>query len=134
MKRVIPALIFLMFLLSACSTPEPEIIDTGQPGSIQLVVFHDLNRNKVKDADEPGIVDRVALAFGGVSCPFSGPREELAVMETNPDGVALYSDLTPGKYCVHYMGSELTSTKLNHWVYLDSEELLEVHFGLTPVD
>lgn len=51
--------------------------------------------------------------------------------ETDPNGNVTFGDLKPGKYCVMYMGSGSTTTRLNVFVSLSSEQLVNVVFGLT---
>ena len=119
-----------MLFLSACGTNEPEIFDNGQPGQIRVVVFHDENHNRVMDEGESGVSDEVAIGQG-VSCPTGKGRDELLFAQISPEGSALYLGLVPGRCCVMYTGGAITTMKLNHWVYLDSEEEVEVLFGMT---
>jgi hypothetical protein len=119
----------LILLLAACGSREPEIIDTGEPGHIRVLVFHDKNRNRVFDADEEGAVDQVSVALGD-RCPTGKPREEQFITQTSPEGVSLYSNLEPGKYCVTYLRATNTTTRITYWVYLNSGETIDVPFGL----
>lgn len=132
MIRGITTVIFLLLVLSGCSTPEPEIIDTGQPGNIKLIVFQDLNTNNTQDPGEPGVSDLVALTIcrkPGEPAKYVQPED---VVRTDQEGAYLFRELSPDKYCVIYMGSSSTTTKLEYTVYLDSGESAEVGFGLYP--
>lgn len=122
-------LLSLVLLLSACGSREPEIIDTGEPGHIRVLVFHDKNRNRVFDPDEQGVVDMVSVVQGE-RCPTGKPREELFITQTSPEGISLYSNLEPGKYCVSYIRGTNTTTRITYWVYLNSGETIDVPFGL----
>lgn len=127
-KFVFP--ILLLVLLTACGTSEPEIVDNGQPGSILVVVFDDVNHNKVKDEGEKGVSADVWIVQG-VTCASSIPKDGRFITKTDENGESLYSNLTPERYCVAYLGSNSTTTKLNQTVYLDSDEKAVVSFGVT---
>jgi hypothetical protein len=124
-KKII-ALMVLALLISSCSA-EPEIFDNGNPGQINVVVFLDENRNGVKDQGEPGVIDRVGLSQEK-SCP---AIDKETIVETSTSGETMYKDLQPGIYCVAYMGSKGVTTKLNVDVYLSSEQVAQVAFGLS---
>jgi hypothetical protein len=119
---------FIMLFLVACSAA-PEIVDNGKPGQIKVILFQDDNRNQVKDKEEVGVVDLVGISQE-VSCPPSNTKMIIET-ETDPNGESLYSDLTPGIYCVMYTGRSGTTTKLTVEVHLSSEQEIVVPFGLT---
>lgn len=126
MKKIIAVIVFAL-LISACSA-EPEIIDNGNPGQIQVFVFLDKNRNGVKDQGETGIVDKVGISQD-ISCP-AGSMDKVTIAETNINGETVYKDLQPGIYCVAYLGSKSVTTKLTVEVSLSSDQIAQVAFGL----
>jgi uncharacterized protein (DUF2141 family) len=126
MKKILAVMAFAL-LITACSA-KPEIMDNGNPGQIKVSVFLDENRNGIKDQGEPGIVDQVGLSHEK-SCP---AIDKETIVETNTSGETMYDDLQPGIYCVAYMGGKGVTTKLNVDVYLSSEEVAQVAFGLPP--
>lgn len=128
MKRLIIVMAMLLVMVS-CGSQEPEIFDNGKPGQITVRVFNDQNKNHVWDEGEPGVVDQVSVVQGS-HCPTGKPREELLILTTNVDGLAVFSNLAAGRYCISYMGTKVSTTAVSGWAYLDSEEESEVHFGL----
>jgi hypothetical protein len=118
MVKIISAVIIVLGLFLAACSPNP--------GQIRVVTYHDLNNNDIRDPGEPGLEDRVGIGQD-ISCPIQQKPEELM---TGSDGVAIFSDLTPGKYCVMYMGDRLINTKLTVEVYLNSDQEAQVSFGL----
>jgi uncharacterized protein (DUF2141 family) len=124
MKKIFAVMVFVL-LITAC-TPKPEIIDNGNPGQIKVSVFLDENRNGVKDPGEPGVVDQVGLSHDK-SCP---AIDKETIVETNTSGETIFDDLPPGIYCVAFLGDKGVTTKLNADVYLSSEQVAQVAFGL----
>jgi hypothetical protein len=128
MKKLVIGLGLLLFL-AACSAPEPEIFDNGKPGQITVRIYNDQNKNHVWDEGEPGVVDQVSVGQGSY-CPTGKPREERLIQTTGGDGLAVFSNLAAGRYCISYMGTKVSTTAVSGWAYLDSEEESEVHFGV----
>ena len=126
MKKV-AAFLLLVIFMTGCS-PKPEMIDTGSPGLIMVVTFVDENRNGTYEKNEPTISDRVGISQD-VSCP-AGNMETVSEAETNLDGEAVFDDLKPGTYCVMYLGSKASTTKLTSEINLSSEQQFRVEFGL----
>ncbi len=126
MKKSIGTLLFLLILLlTACQT-KPEIVDNGSPGTIEVTVYHDQDGNRVQDQGEAGLIDSVAIGQD-VSCPIQQKPEEV---ETSADGVAVFTGLKPGVYCVMYMGDRLITTRMTIEVPLSSDQVAQVAFGL----
>ena len=115
-------------LIVGCGTNQ-EIIDNGKPGQIKVIVFHDENRNGVMDQGELGLVDRVGIGQD-ISCPATN-LDKVNRSDTNSSGEAEFSELNPGVYCVMYMGSRGSTTKLTVEISLSSEQNEVVAFGVT---
>jgi hypothetical protein len=127
MKKCIALGIVIGLLLMGCES-EPEIVDTGQPGTIRVVVFADANRNDIYDEGE-GVPNQLVGISQDLSCP-AGNIETVTKLNTDVNGEAYFEGLEPGKYCVMYMGSGKATTKLTHEIYLSSEQVLPVGFGI----
>ena len=119
----------LGLLITSCSPPEPEVIDTGQPGSIKVVVFMDANRNRKLDAGENGLQERVGLSQD-VSCPAQS-LEITTIKTANANGEALFESIDPGIYCISYHGEMIPTTKIASEVPLSSEQEIVAYLGLT---
>jgi uncharacterized protein (DUF2141 family) len=130
MKHIL-AVLLIASVLAGCgsaSPSQPAFTDNGQPGQIKVIVFYDQNGNRTLDQGEPGLSDRVSISQD-VSCPAS--RENLLTkLDTDPSGTALFTNLKPGHYCVAYMGSKGSTTKLTIEVDVSSEQVVPVYFGL----
>lgn len=123
------AVLFVMLLLVGCST-KPEIVDNGKPGQINVTVFEDHNRNQKMDQNEPGAVEKVAIAQD-ISCP-AGNDEKVTEVDSDSSGKAQFKDLKPGLYCVMFKGRGGLTTKITAEVPLSSEQVVHVAFGLAP--
>lgn len=126
MKKLL-VISFCLLWMAGCS-PKPEIVDNDLPGSIRVLVFQDENRNEVKDSEEIGVVDEVAVGQD-ISCPAQN-IEKMTVLQTGANGEVVFEDLDPGVYCVMYMGTESLTTKITVEVHLSSEQEVRVGFGL----
>jgi uncharacterized protein (DUF2141 family) len=126
MKRLlvfIPALV----MLSACSS-RSTYTDSGNPGQIKAVIFYDDNKNGTMDDGETGVPARVGISQDA-SCPPSN-RDKVTYLNTSRDGMALFANLKPGKYCVMLDGNYNLTTKLTQEVYVSSDETTTVMFGI----
>lgn len=123
-----PYFLLLVFLMVSCRA-EPEIIDNGNPGSIRFIVYHDQNRNARLDSGEPALQDQVAIAQD-ISCPAQNP-DLFNRKETDINGEAIFTDLTPGKYCAMYMGGKGLTTKITVDVYLSSDQEALISYGIS---
>ena len=121
--------LLLITLMAGCSS-EPKFEDNGQPGTIRVVVFNDLNQNDFKDEGEVLEGEEVAIQFGGV-CPPAN-RDDLVFMNTDGNGEAIFTDLQPGVYCVLYTDNGRATMRTNYEIGLSSEELVSVGFGVEP--
>lgn len=128
MKKLVIGLGILIFL-AGCGSPEPEIFDNGKPGQITVRIYNDQNKNHVWDEGETGVVDQVSVVQGS-HCPTGKPREDRLIQTTGGDGLAVFSNLAAGRYCISYLGTKVSTTAVSGWAYLDSEEESEVHFGV----
>jgi len=124
MKRI---LVFglVLVLLAAC-TSQPTYTDNGNPGQIKAVVFYDDNKNGVMDGGEVGAPQRVAISQD-VSCP---PTTTPNFIGTDASGVVTFNDLKPGMYCVFVDNGSGMTTKLTNQVYVSSDMVTTVYFGV----
>ena len=121
-------LVVLIIILASCA-PMQEIVDNGNPGLIMVVTFLDENNNGIYEKNEPAISDKVGISQD-VSCP-PGNMDLATKAETNIDGEAVFEDLEPGVYCVMYLGSRGSTTKLTLEIELSSEQQIRMELGLT---
>jgi len=124
MKRLL-VLGLTLVLLGACDS-QPPFVDNGNPGQIKAVGFYDDNKNIVMDSGEIGAPLRVAISQE-VSCPPSGTPN---FVETDVNGVSLFTDLKPGKYCVFVDNNPGMTTKITQEVYVSSDQVTTVMFGM----
>jgi hypothetical protein len=127
MKRISVFVLACLFLVG-CGSSQPEIKDNGHPGQIKAIVFFDANHNGILDAGEPGIKDGVSISQD-ISCPASN-SQKITKAETDANGETTFKDLKPGRYCVAYIGSVAITTRLTNEVYLSSDQVAQVSFGL----
>ena len=123
--RVLLVLTLSFVLLAACGT-EPAFVDNGNPGQIKAVVFYDDNKNSAMDGGETGAPLGVAISTE-VSCP---PTSTPNFVQTDARGESVFTDLKPGKYCVFVENNAGTTTKLAQEVYVSSDQVATVMFGL----
>ena len=69
---------------------------TPPPAALGDFVWHDLNKNGIQDAGEPGIAGVTVRLFDCAST-------QLATTTTNASGLYLFSNLTPGGYSVQFV-------------------------------
>jgi uncharacterized protein (DUF2141 family) len=117
----------LFVLLTACGESEPPFTDNGNPGQIRAIVFYDDDRNGKMDADETGAPHRVAVA-DQVGCTTSTGTPDF--IPTDSNGVVIFSDLKPGQYCVAIDNGYGMTTKMNLDVYVSSDLVTTVYFGV----
>jgi uncharacterized protein (DUF2141 family) len=117
-----------LVLLAGCQN-QPAFTDTGEPGQIKAVVFYDDNGNGSMDNGETGAQIELNISQE-ISCPPSR-LDNAATLSTNLNGVAIFMDLNPGKYCVAPLGNYVMTTKMTQEVYVSSEEISTVMFGIS---
>jgi hypothetical protein len=124
MKRL---LIFglMLVLLAACASKQA-FTDNGNPGQIKAIFFYDDNKNGVMDSGESGTPGQAAIAQE-VSCP---PTSDPNWIDTDSSGVVLFDGLEPGKYCVFPPNGLSMTTKLTQEVYVSSDRVTTVAFGI----
>ena len=124
MKSKILLLVILSFLLAGCKT-KPTYTDNGNPGEIKAVVFYDDNKNGTMDNSETGAPQRVAITQD-VSCAPGNPD----FVSTDTNGEVLFKDLKPGRYCVFVDNGYGMTTKMQLQVYVSSDMVNVVSFGI----
>lgn len=124
--RKIYLLIFVL-LLVGCSSKE-NFVDNGNPGTIRVVVYNDLNGNEIKDEGEQIGGELVGISQDN-SCPASD-ISKVATKESDENGEAIFDDLKPGEYCVMYMDTAPARTALTYEVALSSEEVRSIGFAI----
>jgi len=122
------SLIAILIILLAGSRAQPLFNDNGNPGKIQASVFYDDNRNGVQDNGEGGFQASIAISQD-IACP-GASLDKITWLDTDPNGSAVFSDLKPGKYCVYTDGSLAPTTKLTQDVFVSSDLVSTVSFGL----
>lgn len=127
MKKILIFTVLILALLAGCSN-EPDFVDNGQPGTIRAVVFNDLNDNNFLDEGEAASGELVGVVAAG-PCPPSS-RDAFTIKETGENGEAIF-EVTPGKYCVRYLGNRRPGTQMNFEIFVSSEEQVSVGIGLT---
>ena len=115
----------MLVLLTACGESEPPFTDNGNPGQIKAIVFYDDDRNGAMDNGEAGAPQRVAIT-DEPSCVSSPPN----FIPTDSNGVVVFGDLKPGQYCVAIDNGYGMTTKMNLQVYVSSELVTAVYFGV----
>jgi uncharacterized protein (DUF2141 family) len=127
MKTLLVVVLSLV-LLAGCQS-QPAYTDTGEPGQIKAVVFYDDNGNGRLDNSEPGAQIELHISQE-ISCPPTR-LENGATISTDVDGFAIFRDLNPGKYCVAPIGNFVMTTKMTQEVYVSSEEITNIVFGIS---
>jgi hypothetical protein len=125
--KALLAFVLLLALLTGCQS-QPTYTDNGNPGQIKAVLFYDNNRNGVMDSGETGVQTKVGISQE-TSCPASN-QDAVTNITTDVDGVALFKDLKPGKYCVVPYGNPAMTTKFTQEVYVSSDTITTVMFGM----
>ena len=124
-----PLLVFVLsFILLAACQSQPAFTDNGNPGQIKAVVFYDDNKNGTMDSGETGVQTDVGISQE-VSCPASN-QDAVTNIKADVDGVALFKDLKPGKYCVVPYGNPTMTTKFTQEIYVSSDMITTVMFGM----
>jgi uncharacterized protein (DUF2141 family) len=127
MKRLM-VFVLTLVLLTACGGGQPAFTDNGNPGQIKVIVFYDDNQNGIMDSDDTGApAHRLALA-DQVGC--SSSTGSLNFVPTDSNGVVIFNDLKPGRYCVAIDNGYRTTTKLNLEVYVSSDQVTTAYFGI----
>jgi uncharacterized protein (DUF2141 family) len=114
-------------LLTGCQS-QPAFTDNGNPGQIKAVVFYDNNRNGIMDSAETGAQVEVGISQD-ISCPPTS-MDKITTFNTDASGIALITDLKPGKYCLHLIGEYSPTTKLTQDIYVSSDMITTVAFGI----
>lgn len=127
MKRLILLCIILSCLLMGCGK-QPTYIDNGNPGQIKVTVFYDDNRNGKLDSGETGAPVEAGISQD-ISCPPSNSDKNI-YSNADVNGVALFEDVKPGKYCVGLNGNYSNTTRMNLEVYVSSDLRTVVSFGI----
>ena len=126
--KTILAVFLAVFLLAGCSGQTPQAVDNGKPGKIEVFIYLDSNANGVFDAGEAGKMDYVARPEMHPCSKLGDQKPER--VQTDEKGVAVFSDLKPGQYCVFYYGGETSTTKMQADVLVNSEQTARVEIGL----
>lgn len=116
-----------VMLLAACKS-EPNFTDNGNPGQIKAIVFQDANQNGVLDANEKGLPARFSISQE-VSCP---PTSQPIWSDTDAEGVYVFENLKPGKYCVIQNSEYSVTSKLTQEVYVSSDTTTMVTWTVSP--
>ncbi len=91
------------------STPTATPTATPSVGSIQGIVYNDLNQNMVRDPDEAGLAGAVVT--------LRRSNQTLATVTTTADGLYTFQNLAPGQYEVQETDPPgYVSTTLNNWL------------------
>ncbi len=119
--------IILSYMLAGCDK-QPPYIDNGNPGQIKVFVFYDDNRNGAMDGGEAGVPAEVGISQD-VSCPPSS-RDKNTYSKADGNGIALFENLKPGKYCIGLNGNYNNTTKMNQEIFVSSDLRIVVLFGI----
>jgi hypothetical protein len=122
-------LVFVLIFawLAGCDN-KPLFTDNGNSGQIKVVAFYDDNHNGTMDSNETGAQVKMTISQD-VSCPSSSLDKD-TILNTSADGVALFMNLKPGKYCVAPGDNLSMTTKMTQDVYVSSDMISEVMFGV----
>ena len=82
------------------------------------------------DEGEALLVDEEIGISQDISCP-AGNMDKVTIGRTDSSGEVSFSGLPAGKYCIAYMGGKSMTTKLTVQVYLSSEQVTQVFFGIS---
>jgi uncharacterized protein (DUF2141 family) len=121
-------LILFLTVFTGCSS-QPAFVDNGNPGQIKVLVYYDDNQNGAMDTNETGAQAKFGISQD-ISCP-PASQEKITSIMTNVDGVGLFNDLKPGRYCVSPFSNGLSmTTKMTQEVYVSSDQELVIKFGV----
>lgn len=126
MKNLL-VVVLLFALLAGCQS-QPTYTDNGNPGQIKAVIFYDDNSNGIMDSNEAGVQAELGISQD-VSCPPSRD-ESITAINADANGVVLFTDLKPGKYCLHPIDNFGMTTKQNLEIYVSSDETITDAFGI----
>ncbi len=118
----------LVALLVACGKNAPAYTDNGNPGKIKVVVFTDSNQNGVLDNNEKGLQVKTAL-MQEISCPGTS---QPAWQNSDANGVYIFNDLKPGKYCVIINTDRSVTSKMTQEVYVSSDATTTATWTVSP--
>jgi uncharacterized protein (DUF2141 family) len=118
----------MMAFLTACGSSKPAFTDNGNPGQIKAIVFYDDNRNGKMDSNEAGAPVEAGISQD-VSCPASS-LDKVTRKNADAKGVVIFDALKPGKYCVGLSGNYSMTTKATQDVYVSSDMVTTVMFGI----
>lgn len=128
MKRFL-VFVFMLVLLTACGESAPPYVDNGNPGQIKAVFFYDDNGNGQMDDGEEGVqAQQIAGMSQEISCP---PTSTPVFEDSDSSGAIEFNDLKPGKYCLYLNNGFLPTTKQTQEVYVSSDQVTTVYFGVT---
>ena len=122
--KILLMTVILVVLLASCGK-QPTYTDNGNPGQVKAVVFYDDNKNGVMDNGEIGAPQRVAISQE-VTCTPANPE----YVSTDADGEVLFKDLKLGRYCVFVDNGYGMTTKMQLEVYVSSDLVTVVPFGI----
>lgn len=127
MKRITFLRMILFLVLAGCGT-QPTYTDNGNPGQIEVTVFYDDNKNGKLDSGESGAPVEAGISQD-ISCPPSSQDKNI-YSNADANGIALFENLKPGKYCVGLNGNYSNTTKMTLEVYVSSDRRTMVSFGI----
>ena len=120
--------VLTVVLLTACGGGQSVFTDNGNPGHIKAVFFYDDNRNGQMDDGESGLqAQQIAGMAQETSCP---PTSTPVYHDSDSNGIIEFNDLRPGKYCLYLNNGFLPTTKLTQEVYVSSDQVTTVYFGI----
>jgi uncharacterized protein (DUF2141 family) len=127
MKKYWLIFVLLSLIPAACKSQSP-FTNNGNPGQIKVIAYYDDNRNGQINENESGPSIRIGISQD-ISCPASS-LDKVAQLDSDQNGVGVFSNLKPGKYCVSLIGNYDMTTKMNPQVYLSSDQEIVVRLGL----
>jgi hypothetical protein len=80
------------------------------------------------DSGETSVQTEVGISQD-LSCPPSS-KDKNTFVNADSNGIALFNDLKPGKYCVAPNGNYSMTTKATLDVYVSSDAITTVMFGI----
>ena len=127
MNRTLFHLAAAFILLAGCEQ-QPTYTDNGNPGAIKATVFFDDNKNGTMDGNETGAPVEIGVSQD-ISCPPSS-LDKNTFSRADTTGVAFIGSLKPGKYCVGLNGNYSNTTRMNLQVFVSSDLITVVAFGI----